>query len=448
MPKTIDLGKLYDPSTNSKQMLAHRARETYLLFGGAFGGGKTAMLVNEGIRLSVKYPGNVGYLCRFRETDFKSSTMMQVEKFIPSELIRVHHKTEKYWQLINGSIIFYGGLQGDEETKTKINSMELGWFGIDQAEEVTEKQFLLLCGRLRLMINGKAPKYKGILTCNPDPGWLRDRFIENTLPDHKFVPALPKDNEKYLPDDYVDRLRELYPEAMCQRLLEGNWDIDVAGNYLIPYSSIREAINRDSESSGDKIAGVDVSRYGGDETVFLLRQGDKVLHIESWAHQDTTYSAGRVARLIREHKPVVTCIDVVGVGAGVVDPLKAEGFAIREVNVGEGALDKELYYNKRAEYFSLLAKRFQKGEIDIPDHSKLASQLAGVKYTYRQTKLQIESKESLFRRGEKSPDFADALMLAFCFGDEARLMGKPINTLTFGGKDERSALIERWIHAN
>jgi len=446
MPKTIDLGKLYDPSTNEKQMMAHRAPERFILYGGAFGGGKTAWLVNEAIRLSIIYPNNAGYLCRFRATDFRSSTQLQVEKFLPSELIKVHHKTEMYYELVNGSLVFYGGLQGDEETKTKINSMELGWFGIDQAEEITEKQFLLLAGRLRLIRNGQTPKYKGLLTCNPDPGWLRDRFIEGSYPDHRFIPALPRDNEKYLPDDYVDRLKELYPEAMAQRLLEGNWDIDVAGNYLIPYSQIRGAIDKNLETSGDKIAGVDVSRYGEDETVFILRQGAKVLHIESWSHQDTTYSAGRIARLMREYKPVETRIDVIGIGAGVFDPLKnaEEGFNVKGVNVGEAALDKELYTNKRAEYFNLLAKRFSKGEIDIPDHPKLASQLAGLKYSYVGTKLKMQSKEEMRKSGGKSPDYADALMLAFGGGDRVRSMSRPLETLTFGRREP--AVIERWIN--
>ncbi len=438
MSKTIDFGKLYDPSTNVKQVLAHIAPERYILYGGAFGGGKTAWLVNEAIRLSVMYPTNAGYLCRFRATDFRSSTQLQIDKFLPSELIKIHHKTEMYYELVNGSLIFYGGLQGDEETKTKINSMELGWFGIDQAEEVTEKQFLLLAGRLRLIRNGVPPKYKGLLTCNPDPGWLRDRFIEGSFPDHRFIPALPKDNMKYLPDDYADRLKELYPEAMAQRLLDGNWDVDIAGNYLIPYSEIRSAIDRELEVSDDVVAGVDIARYGADESVFIVRQGKKVIGIESWRKQDEVDSAGLIAKYIRQYKPVMTYLDAVGF-YGVYDMLKND-FSVTAVNVGEGAENNKLFANKRAEYFSRLAKRFQNEEIDIPDHPKLASQLAGLKYHYSEaTRLLMEKKEDM----EKSPDYADALMLAF--SGDGRFHGKmkPIETLTFGRKE--SAVLERWM---
>ena len=447
MTKVITLGKkLYDSKSNPKQALAMLARERFVLYGGAFGGGKTAWLVNEGIKLSMKYSGNVGYLCRFQLTDLLSSTLLQLEKFLPVELIKVHHKTEHYYLLRNGSKIYYGGAKSDEETQTKVNSMELGWFAVDQAEEITEKMFLLLAGRLRLLIDGKKPRYKGLMTCNPDPGWLRDRFIENSHPDHIFIAALPKDNIAHLPDDYEEKLRAIYPEGMVKRLLEGNWDVDLVSNRLIPYAIIRQAVEREILPSGDKIAGVDVSRYGGDETVFILRQGGKILHIEAWAHQDTTYSAGRVAGLIRKFHPVETRVDSVGLGAGVIDPLRnaEEDFHIVPINVGESSLDKEIYRNKRAEYFSKLAKLFENGKISIPDNQKLCSQLASLKYQYDGTRLYIESKEKMRKEGGKSPDYADALMLAFSGGDRPSERIRPISTLTFK-KDE--TLIDKILAA-
>lgn len=413
MGKVIDL--VYDPSVNKCQVEAHQAIEEYILYGGAYGGGKTAWLVNEAIALSIDYPGNRGFLGCKDGTDFKGNALLQLLKFLPPELYGsfrggIHHQTDRYFKLINGSVIYYGGLGNDAEAVKLISNMpELGWFGIDQAEEITENQFLLLCGRLRLNLPGI--RYRGLLTANPDSGWLRNRFIEQALPDHRFIPALPKDNP-FLPKDYEKKLKEIYPPEMVRRLLEGDWDIPGI-DYLFPYDQIRDAINRQMPVAGVKVAGVDVARYGDDQTVFLVRQGNKVLDIVSWSHLDTTFSAGKVADLIREHKPIVTNIDSIGVGAGVFDPLRAEGFAVREINVGEKASDETQYINKRAEYYKKLAKRFEMGEIDIPDHAILASNLASLKYKYNKTKLQIESKELARKRGVKSPDFADALMLAF-----------------------------------
>ena len=419
MKKTeIDIHEFYQPEKNPQQMLAHQALERYLLYGGAYGGGKTAWLVNEGpIRQSFLFPGNKGFIGCGELTQFKRNALQQLLKFLPPELyappIGIHHQSDHYIKLINGSMSYYGGLGNEAEAVRLISNMpELGWFGIDQAEQITENQFLLLDGRLRL--NLPDIRYKALLTANPDPGWLRKRFIEDDLPDHRFIPAKPKDNP-FLPEDYEKKLREIYPEEMVRALLEGDWDVPGV-NYLIPYQDIRDALNRTMPASGVKIAGVDVARYGDDQTVWILRQGNKVLDIVSWSHQDTTFSAGRVADLIREHKPIVTHIDSIGVGAGVFDPLRNEGFAVKEVNVGEKASEKEQYANLRAEYYNNLAKRFERGEMDIPDSSHLASQLASIKYKYQGTKLQIESKEVARKRGVKSPDFADALMLAFIEG--------------------------------
>lgn len=414
MPKVIDHTKIWQASKNPRQWEASQAPERYLLYGGAKGGGKTAWLINKGIWLSMKFPGNRGFLgCKY-STDFKANALLQLEKFLPPEIIMSggHHKVEQKFYLTNGSTIAYGGLGNDAEAVQTINNMpELGWFGIDQAEQITERQYLLLDAQLRLAIPGII--YKALLTANPEPGWLRDRFIENPKPGYRFIPALPKDNP-FLPSDYEENLRKSLPADLVKRLMEGDWDVETEGNYLIPYPQIRAAINKELEPTGEIIAGVDPSWEGGAETVFTLRQGGKATLIDSWSHADSLLNAGRIARLIREHRPVVSNVDHIGYGVGTFDTLRGEGFAVRGINVGEAALDSENYANRRAEYYFLLAKRFERGEIDIPDHPKLQSQLASLKY-YPDTKgrLIMESKKQMQARGMSSPDYADSLMLAF-----------------------------------
>lgn len=416
----VDFLKKFDPRKNPKQMEALNASERYVLYGGAVGGAKSAWLAAEAILMSVKVPGNVGYLCRYELSSLKKTTLVEVDKFLDPNLLEIHHKTEHYYKFKNGSYLYYGGLGDDKHGITRITSLNLGWFAIDQAEETSETHFNWLKTRLRLQIPGYKFPLRGLLTANPAPGWVRDIFIEQTLEDHRFIPARISDNP-YLPDDYEDQLRKTLPDEMVKMLVEGNWDVDAGSNYLFQYKTIREATFDPSnpflpDSKAEKVAGVDISRYGEDETVYILRQGDVVIKIDSWSHQDTVYSAGRIARNIREDNPSIVNIDSIGIGAGVYDILKTadDGFPVKAIDVGGKAIDDEVYINKRAEYFNLLAKKFQKGTIKIPDHPKLSSQLAGIRYTYAKTRLQIESKEIARKRGGKSPDYADALMLCFC----------------------------------
>ncbi|GAG93839.1 unnamed protein product [marine sediment metagenome] len=108
--RVIDLSQLYDASKNPRQWEFHQAPEKYKLYGGAYGGGKTACITNEGIALSIQYPGNRGFIgCREAKA-FRDNALKQLEKFLPAELIATHHKTEGFFQLVNGSVIMYGGL--------------------------------------------------------------------------------------------------------------------------------------------------------------------------------------------------------------------------------------------------------------------------------------------------------------------------------------------------
>lgn len=376
------------------------------------GGGKSAALCNEVIQLSLDYPRNVGYLCRHELSSFRRSTLMTLEEYLPDGIIAQHHGTESFYRLINGSIIFYGGLGDDQNAIDRLKSMNLGWFGIDQAEETSEGHFFLLASRLRLNLPGI--KYHGLLTANPAPGWVKHRFIEQKLADHVFIQALPKDNP-YLPGDYEANLRTLYPPELVRQLLEGDWDALEQGNYLFKYADIKAAIERDiQDDDKTKVLGLDIARFGEDSSVACIREGKKIIWFEQWAKTDLMTTTGKAINLIQRFSPDAVNIDVIGIGAGVVDRLKEQKFYVNGVNVGESASDKLKYANIRAEAYWQLADRFIKGEISIPDDLELIAQTSSIKYKFdSHGRLQIESKEDMKKRGLKSPDKTDSLMLAF-----------------------------------
>lgn len=192
-------------------------------------------------------------------------------------------------------------------------------------------------------------------------------------------------------------------------------------NSLCRLSDIEGAMSRilNQEEYGKnlKVAALDVARYGDDESAFAVRQGNKVVDIVTWAHQESTYTAGRTARLIREHKPIRTYVDIVGLGAGVYDILKKEigsEFKIMEFDSGKPALDTERFLNRRAEGYWEFNQKLSDGVLSLPMSDKLKAQLADVRYTYTpKGLLQIESKEDAKSRGSKSPDIADAVMMTF-----------------------------------
>lgn len=161
------------------------------------------------------------------------------------------------------------------------------------------------------------------------------------------------------------------------------------------------------------ILGVDVARFGDDQTVICARRGRKVYPLSKFRELDTMQVAGQVAAIIKSLKPALVNIDIGAMGAGVVDRLREQGFDVRGINFGGQPTDKIKYANKRAEMWGEMAA-WLKESGEIPDDYELKQDLIGPEYTYTSSQqLLLEKKENMKRRGLPSPDCADALALTF-----------------------------------
>uniref|UniRef100_A0A6M3KJF8 Putative terminase n=1 Tax=viral metagenome TaxID=1070528 RepID=A0A6M3KJF8_9ZZZZ len=383
----------------------------------------------EAIQLSLDYPNNRGYLCRQKLTDFRISTLLELKRYMEAtviiddrgkqeviSLIAQHHQTENYFRLYNGSVIYYGGIGDDRDGTTRVKNMTLGFVGIDQVEEVEEVNFNWLCSRLRLILPNI--HYKAILTANPAPGWVKRRFLESKMENHIFIPALPRDNP-FLPDDYEDNLRKWFPPEMVKALLDGDWDALEGGNFLFKYNDLKKAINRELDITEEdtKWAGQDIAREGDDSSVFTVREGSNVLHMDEWGKTDLMETCGIIQVKMEKFgiAPENVNLDAVALGAGIYDRLRELKVMVNAIIAGGEPKDKEHYINIRAEMYDELRKRFEAGTISIPDDMDLIAQLSSIRFKIASDKkLQIISKEDMKRQYRlKSPDKADSLALCF-----------------------------------
>jgi hypothetical protein len=116
--------------------------------------------------------------------------------------------------------------------------------------------------------------------------------------------------------------------------------------------------------------------------------------------------------------------DEVGIGYHAISHLKDQGWKVRGVNVGKASSDPKRFFNLRAELLWNLGQEFKKGAVELPRDDLLISQLAGLRYSITpKGQIQAESKQVAARRGVKSPDRADALMLAW--GAASSLLVRP-----------------------
>lgn len=204
---------------------------------------------------------------------------------------------------------------------------------------------------------------------------------------------------------------------------------DVSNDTLIRLSWIEAAQRRELQPGDPQVLGVDVARFGSDETVIVHRCGPVARIITTTHQEDTMETTGRVVMALNNTKAISARIDAVGIGAGVFDRLNEMGKPADEMQSGQSAQDPERFLNSRAEWWWGLRERFESGDIDIDNDEDLAAQLATLKYKpTSRGQIQVESKEDMKRRGLASPDRADALMLAF-----AALPKRPNYSFAYNG---------------
>lgn len=167
-------------------------------------------------------------------------------------------------------------------------------------------------------------------------------------------------------------------------------------------------------SHAPRIMGVDVARFGSDETVFYFRQGLQSFPMKVFRGLDTQQIGELVNQEAKIFKADAVFIDAVGIGAGVVDKVRSLGVqGVYECNGGSQALRNKEFVNRNAEMWHKV-KEWLKAGGSIPDDSALCDQLTNREYGYDNTsRLQLEKKDDMKKRGLASPDRADALALTF-----------------------------------
>jgi hypothetical protein len=168
------------------------------------------------------------------------------------------------------------------------------------------------------------------------------------------------------------------------------------------------------------VMGVDVARFGDDNSTIYFRRGRDARSIPPLRFHglDTMQLSARVAEQHRIHNADMICIDGGGIGAGVVDRCVQMGLPVAEVQFGGKPLghvrlgEGIKVQNRRAEIWAITREWLPGGA--IPDDDLLEADLVGVEYGFNALdEVVLESKEHMKARGLASPDDGDGLALTF-----------------------------------
>ena len=189
---------------------------------------------------------------------------------------------------------------------------------------------------------------------------------------------------------------------------------------VIPMELCRSAVMREVDLTASEpiVWGIDVARFGGDNSALCKRQGNSVLEMKTYNSMDLMALCGAIKNEYDDcttlEKPSEILVDVIGVGSGVVDRLSELNLPVIGVNVGESPSSKKNYLNLRAELWFKIKEWLSGRDVFMPSDDELVQQLVSPIYKYTSTgKIKLESKEEMKKRGIKSPDKADALALTF-----------------------------------
>jgi hypothetical protein len=202
-------------------------------------------------------------------------------------------------------------------------------------------------------------------------------------------------------EDSVIPLR--WVEAANERWLE--WD--AAGRPDLP---------------GPHVDGVDVARSGEDKTVIAIRRGPVLVELRRSSKEDTMQTAGRVKAHLDTDPDATAVVDVIGIGAGVLDRLREQGAKAVGFNASSGTKRRDAsnelgYINLRAAAHWSLREQLDLStdpDVCLPPDDQLLGDLTAPKWRIMSGgKIQVESKDDIRKRIGRSPDDGDAVVMSF-----------------------------------
>lgn len=242
-------------------------------------------------------------------------------------------------------------------------------------------------------------------------GRMRHRWVARQIDSRTCKMSNKSEINKWIEDygedsDFVRvKVRGEFPRAGFMQFIPGDLVDAAKEKHLV----------LDVYNHAAKVLGVDVARFGDDQTVIIRRQGLAATKLQKYRGLDTMKTASLVASEIEAWQPDAVFVDTVGLGAGVADRLRQLGYGrkIIDVQAGMTAIDSGRYFNLRAEMWGKMRDWLKEGAA-IPPDLELVADLIGPEYGYdNKERIQLEKKDDMKKRGLASPDSADALALTF-----------------------------------
>lgn len=217
------------PPPSPKQAEFFRAREKYIAYGGARGGGKSWAVRQKAKMLCLRYNGIKCLIVRKTYPELINNHVSPLR----SELhgIATYNKTEKMFTFVNGSTIKFGYC-ANEGDLDQYQGAEYDVIFIDEATQLQEDWLKKIVACMRGVNDFPKRTY---YTCNPggpSHGYIKRLFVDRNFEkgekpeDYRFIQAKATDNHALMEaqPEYLEQL-DILPDKIRAAWRDGSWNI-------------------------------------------------------------------------------------------------------------------------------------------------------------------------------------------------------------------------------
>jgi phage terminase large subunit len=427
--------KLLPKQENAVYYLNDKVTEE-ILYGGAAGGGKTALDCLHLIEKCQKYKGSRWLMGRSKLKTLKETTLntffeLSSKLNLGSQFKFNAQENVIHWK--NGSDILLKDLflYPSDPNFDSLGSLELTGAVIDECNQVNYKAWQIVKSRIRYKLTEFDLMPKMLGTCNPSKNWTYSNFYkpfkDGSLSEYrKFIQALPTDNP-HLHPTYIQSLLRLDKNSK-ERLYYGNWEYDDDPSALMTIDSINNIFTNQFVQKGNRYISCDVARFGKDKTVIALWEGLRIIKLTVLFKKPTTWVAQEINELRMKYSVPLSniVIDEDGVGGGVLDQLNlgVNGGKCRGFVNNSSPLMNENFDNLKSQCYFKLAENVNLSKIYIENNVMSSEQISDLIEELEQVKQKdmdkdgkkkVVPKDAVKENIGRSPDFSDVLMMRMLF---------------------------------
>ena len=320
-------------------------------------------------------------------------------------------KTSIINKITHSNFIFKGLKKGTTQSVKSLEGIDIAW--IEEAQSISQESLDILSPTVRK--DGSQLIFTFNRQTEQDPVYQKYIATEEPMERvfHKMVNYDVAIRMGVFPE--VLRLEMEYDKANDPEMYAHKWlgqPVSQSDEAILSRTAVLGAMERDIEAVGAIEVGADIARMGNDRTEFVKRKGLKEIARKTYKHLRTTEVCDKLEDFVDQDKTILLKIDDTGVGGGVTDEMIKRGYNVLAVNFGAKPKDKDKYPNLISEAWFYMREIVD--EIDLLNDSDLLMELSTREWVMdSKGRRGVESKDSYKKRGNRSPDKADATILCF-----------------------------------